>query len=91
MENRQGNQAPTPPPASSAGETPAAAAARAGEAGALFSIVRERYAERLTAEQLDDLRRIVASLADSARRLRAVRLRNSDEPVPPFCPFRGEP
>jgi hypothetical protein len=61
------------------------------EAEALFSLVRSRYGERLTEGQLAELRDHVASQVERARALRAVRLKNSDEPAQLFAPFRAEP
>ena len=60
------------------------------EAEALFALVRSRYGERLTEEQLADLREHVAGQVERARTLRAVRLKNSDEPAQPFAPFRAD-
>ena len=59
------------------------------EAEALFEIVRQRYGDRLTLAQLDDLRTIVAAQVEAARALRAVRLANADEPMQPFAPLRA--
>jgi len=60
------------------------------ETDALFEIVRQRYAARLTTEQLDELRKIVRRQVDAARALRAVRLGNADEPVQRFAAYRGD-
>jgi hypothetical protein len=59
------------------------------EAEALFTLVQSRYGERLTEDQIAELREQVASLVARARPLRAVRLKNSDEPAQPFAPFRA--
>jgi hypothetical protein len=61
------------------------------EADALFEIVRRRYGDRLTPEQLDDVRKIVQAQVEAARALRAMRLTNADEPMQPFAPYRAEP
>jgi hypothetical protein len=61
------------------------------EADALFEIVRRRYGDRLTPEQLDDVRKIVKAQVEAARALRAMRLTNADEPMQPFAPYRAEP
>ncbi|HEV2054233.1 MAG TPA: hypothetical protein VGV06_03560 [Methylomirabilota bacterium] len=61
------------------------------EADALFEIVRERYGDRLTREQLDELSRIVRAQVETSRALRAMRLTNADEPMQPFAPYRAEP
>jgi hypothetical protein len=56
------------------------------ETEVLFEIVRQRYAARLTPEQLDELRKIVDGQVKAARALRAVRLTNADEPFQRFEP-----
>ena len=61
------------------------------EADALFEIVRQRYRDRLTPDQLDELRKIVRAQLEGARALRPVRLTNADEPMQPFAPYRAEP
>ena len=60
------------------------------EADTLFEIVRQRYAARLTAEQLDELRKIVVGQVEAARALRAVRLTNADEPFQRFEAYRAD-
>jgi hypothetical protein len=61
------------------------------EADALFEIVRQRYGDRLTPDQLDEVRKIVQAQVEAARALRAVRLTNADEPMQPFAPYRADP
>jgi hypothetical protein len=61
------------------------------EADALIEIVRQRYGDRLTPEQFDEVRKIVQAQVEAARALRAIRLTNADEPVQPFAPYRAEP
>jgi hypothetical protein len=61
-----------------------------GEADLRFALVRQRYGARLTAEQLEILRRAVASLVEQTTTLRAVPLANADEPLPRFVPFRAD-
>jgi len=65
-------------------------AADPSEADLLFAFVRRRYAERLTVEELEALRRSVDEVARLAETLRAVRLRNADEPFQRFEPFRND-
>ena len=60
------------------------------EGDALFEIVRQRYGDRLTREQLEELREIVQAQVEAARALRAVQLTNADEPMQPFAPHREE-
>ena len=62
----------------------------ASEADLLFAFVRQRYAERLSAEELDALRRSVDEVTRLAAALRAVRLNNADEPFQRFEAFRGD-
>ena len=61
------------------------------EVEALFALVRERYGDRLTPEPLDGVKKGVEGIVKAARALRAVRLENSDEPMPPFVPYRADP
>ena len=60
------------------------------EVDTLFTLLRERYGDRLTAEQLDGVKKGVEGVVEMARALRAVRLGNSDEPMQPFVPYRGD-
>jgi hypothetical protein len=61
-----------------------------GEADLRFSLVRQRYGARLTAEQLEILRRAVAAIVEQATALSTVPLTNADEPLPRFAPFRAD-
>ena len=58
------------------------------EVDTLFALVRARYGARLTAAQLEDVRKGIAAVVEGGRALRAVRLENSDEAAQPFSPFR---
>ena len=60
------------------------------EIDALMDLVRRRYGDRLDAEQLEGVRKGVQGVVEGARALRAVVLRNADEPFQPFAPFRAE-
>jgi hypothetical protein len=64
--------------------------AQPGEAEILHALIRRRYGDRLTAEELDSVRRGVEALVEQAAALRAVRLANADEPVQRFVPFRAD-
>jgi hypothetical protein len=55
-----------------------------------LSLLRLRYGDRLSAEQVDDLRRTVEGIVAQVRALRAVPLVNADEPLPRFVPLRGD-
>jgi len=61
------------------------------EVDLLLALVRQRYGNRLTAAELDGVRQGIRSIVTAVRALRAVRLRNADEPVPPFVPIREAP
>jgi hypothetical protein len=60
------------------------------EAAFLFDLIRTRYGNRLTPEQLEGVRRGVAAVVAQSALLRAVRLSNADEPVQRFVPFRAD-
>ena len=55
----------------------------------LFALVRERYGDRLTPAQLEDVRNGVEGIVLAARALRAAKIQNADEPFSPFVPYRG--
>jgi hypothetical protein len=55
-----------------------------GEAELLFALVRERYGGRLTPEELEAVRKGVATIVEGAQALRAVRLDNADAPLLPL-------
>ena len=75
-----------------ASEPPSApGAAVDAEVECLFALVRERYGDRLTPAELDEVRKGVEGVVQAARALRAVRFENSDEPFPPFIPYRAGP
>jgi hypothetical protein len=56
----------------------------ASEADLLFALVRERYGDRLSPEELEAVRASVTAIVDGARALRAVRLDNADGPLLPL-------
>ena len=60
------------------------------EARALFSLVRDRYGDRLSPEELEEVRKGVEAIVEAAEALRAVKLENSDEPFSVFKPYRRE-
>jgi hypothetical protein len=55
-----------------------------------FALVRLRYGDRLSAEQLDALRRAVETIVEQVAALRAVPLTNADEPLQRFVAFRAD-
>ena len=56
----------------------------------LFNIIKERYGERLSDEELAEVKKGVDRLVEAAEKLREVRLENGDEPFFIFRPYRGE-
>jgi hypothetical protein len=69
----------------------AAEPASDAEVERLFALVRGRYGDRLTPAELDEVRKGVEGVVQTARALRAVRLESSDEPFSPFIPYRADP
>jgi len=61
------------------------------EVETLLGLVRERYGDRLDAEELAGVRTALEGIVQAARALRAVRLTNADEPGQPFAPYRADP
>ncbi len=61
-----------------------------GEVDLRFALVRLRYGDRLSAEQLDALRRAVETIVEQVAALRAVPLTNADEPLQRFVAFRAD-
>ena len=57
---------------------------------ALVEMLKGRYGDRLDDEQLAELRKAVEASSEHARQIRAVPLRNGDEPAFVFRPFRGD-
>jgi hypothetical protein len=55
-----------------------------------LSLLRMRYGDRLSPDQVDDLRRTIEVIVAQVRSLRAVPLVNADEPLPRFVPLRGD-
>ena len=64
---------------------------RDAEVERLFALVRERYGDRLTPAQLDEVKKGVEGVVAAARAMRAVKLPHSDGPFPPFTPYRAGP
>ena len=56
----------------------------------LFALVANRYGDRLTAEQLDEIKKMIEGQVEMARALRAVRLGNADEPAHAFAAYRSD-
>ena len=63
----------------------------ADETQRLFALVRDRYEDRLSPAELEEVRKGVEAVVEAARALRAVKLGISDEPFQPFSPYRADP
>jgi hypothetical protein len=61
------------------------------EVDTMLALVRERYGNRLDAEQVAGVRTAIEAIVQASRALRAVRLTNADEPAQPFAVYRAEP
>ena len=60
------------------------------EAKFLFKMVRDRYGDRLSAEELEEVRKGVEGIAEAAEALRSVKLGNGTEPFSIFKPYKKE-
>ena len=58
------------------------------EAELMFDVVRERYGDRLDDDQLEEVKKGVEGIFETAVALRKVRLENGDEPFSMFVPYR---
>jgi hypothetical protein len=56
------------------------------EAELLFALVRERYGNRLSPEELEAVQAGVAAIVEAVQALRAVPLENADAPLLPHRP-----
>ncbi len=60
------------------------------EAETLFSLVKEKHGDRIAPGELDEVRKAVERIVESATELREVELGNWDEPFSVFKPYRRE-
>ena len=56
----------------------------------LFAVVKEKYGNLLSDEQLDEVRQSVLGLRGFTQALRSVPLSNDIEPFSTFRPYRGD-
>jgi hypothetical protein len=56
----------------------------------LFEMVNQRYGDRLTSEELEQVQKGVEAIHEAAAALRTVELKNSDEPIAMFIPYRKD-
>ena len=59
-----------------------------GDSKFLFEMVNERYGDRLTPEELEEVKKGIDAIQNMAGILRAVKLENNDEPLTLFVPHR---
>ena len=55
-----------------------------------MELVKERYGERLTEEQLENVENSLKRVMEAGKALRDTPLENSDEPYNVFKPYRRE-
>jgi hypothetical protein len=56
----------------------------------VLDMVKRRYENRLTSEEIEELHKAIDGVLDMADALRLVKLKNSDEPFTLFIPYRME-
>ena len=56
----------------------------------LFQMVKDRYGDRLTADEVDEVRKGVDGIVKTAEALRSVKLGNQTEPFFIFKPYKKE-
>ena len=59
----------------------------AKESETLFKLVIDQYGDRLTPEELEEVKKGVERITETAKALREVKLENWDEPFSIFKPF----
>jgi ATP-dependent DNA ligase len=63
---------------------------KTNEAKILFSLIKERYGDRVTAEELEERRKGLEAILDASATMKIVKLENGDEPYPFFKPHGGK-
>ena len=56
----------------------------------MFQMVRRRYGQNLTKEELEQVQKGVEGVISAAEAMKTVDLKNSDEPHSLFVPYRKE-
>jgi hypothetical protein len=56
----------------------------------MFDIVKKRFGDRLSTEELDEVKKAVDGIGEMTAALRAVKLKNGDEPFTRFVPYRKD-
>jgi hypothetical protein len=52
----------------------------------LFTLIKTRFGDRVTPEELEEIRKGLTAILDAAKDMRAVKLENGDEPHQFFKP-----
>jgi hypothetical protein len=60
------------------------------EAETLFSLVKEKYGDKITPEELEEVKKAVERIVETSMELRKVELGNWDEPFSVFKPHRRD-
>jgi len=63
---------------------------RRKESDHLFQMVRDRYGDRLSADELEEVKKGVEVIVEAAESLRSVTLGNGTEPFSIFKPYKKE-
>ena len=57
------------------------------EAETLFSLVKEKYGDKIAPEELEEVKKAVEGIVETSMELRKVELGNWDEPFTVFKPY----
>ena len=60
------------------------------EAETLFSLVKEKYGDKIAPEELEEVKKAVEGIVETSMELRKVELGNWDEPFTIFKPYRRD-
>ena len=60
------------------------------EAETLFNLVKERYGDKINEDELDEVKKAVEKIVETAIELRKVELGNWNEPFSVFKPYRRD-
>ena len=59
------------------------------ELESLYNIIRDRFGNRLTLDELEQVKKDLQTISEAAKTLRAVKLSNGDQPFFIFKPYKG--
>lgn len=54
----------------------------------LYNLVKDRFGDRLTAEELEQVKKDIKTIVDASKALQTVKLSNWDEPFLFFKPYK---